>query len=166
MQTHVHECSSPPPLPISIPHFDFNNGRELPSRFLLDDGNRSACIWQIGTSSGVWLTIHRVALHGQRLRVGKQYSNVLVSCVAACRRLSAATQDVIAVNLWTTIFPSTLPTAPQIWSNISSPDKRLYLATQRLGVPMNLTFSNATVYNVRPSLSATALYCLISFLKL
>jgi hypothetical protein len=66
-----------------------------------------------------------------------------------CRRLAAEQFDTINVNVWTTL--SSVVTPMYVWSNISSPDARLWNATSEWGYPMNLTFINATSYQVHPS---------------
>ena len=61
------------------------------------------------------------------------------------------------MDLWTTVVPPGAYTQDPalIWSNTSAPDPRLWNATNRLGVAMNLTFLNATIYLVRVAPSST-----------
>ena len=71
--------------------------------------------------------------------------------VAAFRPASAkaVTVDIIRLDIWITIVPSPLAAAPEVWKNVTAPNTRLFEATKAVGVPMNLSFLNATVYNVR-----------------
>ena len=71
--------------------------------------------------------------------------------MSCCRRLLAQVPalETIHVDIWTVVVPSASYTPKIIWSNITSPDPRLWNATNTCGVPMNLTFSSATVYSVR-----------------
>ena len=57
--------------------------------------------------------------------------------------------ETIHVDIWTPVVPAASYTPQIIWSNVTSPDPRLWNATKMYGVSMNLTFSNATVYSVR-----------------
>ena len=81
---------------------------------------------------------------------------MLIAGILACRRLAADqtdAADVIEVDIWTQLIQSPSTTPQRIWLNVSSPDTRLWDITKSVNTPMNLTFKNATTYDVRSSCS-------------
>ena len=66
-----------------------------------------------------------------------------------CRRLLADQVDTIHVEVWTSIIPAGTFTPQTVWAPIAQPDARMWEVTRKWGVPMNLTFLNATTYYVR-----------------
>ena len=66
-----------------------------------------------------------------------------------CRnRLLADSVDTIQIEVWSTIYPARNITPRQAWQKLEAPDTRLWEATKVYGVPMNVTFLNATSYKV------------------
>ena len=64
------------------------------------------------------------------------------------RRLLAGGIDTLQLDCWISLFPYGGLSPQMMWSNVSYPDPRFWAATGRLGYPMNITFINATSYEV------------------
>lgn len=63
------------------------------------------------------------------------------------RRLLVEPVDVLHVDIWTTVYPWGALTPELLWSNISSPDPRVWESTGKYGAAMNISFLNATAYS-------------------
>ena len=80
------------------------------------------------------------------------------------RRLLANTSpDVIHLEIWVSVIPPAGYTPEVIWAAVNAPQTALYAATQLLNVPMNLTFMNATVYDVRSANAPNAEQACVAF---
>lgn len=64
------------------------------------------------------------------------------------RRLLVDSLDVIQVEVWATLFPAASIAPETVWYNVSSPNPAMWEATKPYGAPMNITFLNATSYQV------------------
>ena len=64
------------------------------------------------------------------------------------RRLLEDTVETIQIEVWTTIYPARNIAPQQLWQKVEPPDTRMWEATKFHGFPMNITFLNATSYQV------------------
>lgn len=82
------------------------------------------------------------------------------SLLSARRRRLLASDDVIHIDVWITLTPGPAAnyTPPMMWSYVASPDPRMGNVTGRHGLPMSVTFSNATMYKVRPESGENAFF--------
>lgn len=67
--------------------------------------------------------------------------------------------DTILVDIWTSIAPNGSITPAAVWAKLESPDSRMWETTGLLGVPMNVTFRNATIYTARSPLRFALAIC-------
>lgn len=75
-----------------------------------------------------------------------------------CRRIQG-TGETVFLDVWTNVVPAGALTPQAVWSKIALPDSRVWEMTQQWGVPMNITFRNATSYVVSPRRKPYGWHC-------
>jgi len=73
----------------------------------------------------------------------------MVLCALMCHSPGSDGIDTIEVDIWTTLLPPDNFTATTVWRDLAPPDGRVWARTGQFGVPMNVTFVNATTVTVR-----------------